>query len=124
MDKSTYRLIFVVLGCVIVTDRYNLHMDTEQETASDTRQTDLSTEVQALRDEVARMNNHRFIRLHDSLWKLGAFQLYRGLAFGLGSVLGATLLVSILVKMLGSIDFVPVLGDWVQQIVDQIGVKE
>ncbi|MCP5036315.1 MAG: hypothetical protein GY945_01810 [Rhodobacteraceae bacterium] len=77
-----------------------------------------------LRDEVARMNNHRFIRLHDSLWKLGAFQLYRGLAFGLGSVLGATLLVSILVQMLSTMDFIPVLGDWVARIIEQLKLGE
>ncbi len=84
----------------------------------------LTAEVHALREEVARLNNHRFIRLHDSLWKLGAFQLYRGLAFGLGSVLGATLLVSIVIQMLSSMDFIPVLGDWVQQIINQIKVGE
>lgn len=81
---------------------------------------DLSAEVRALRDEVAQMNNHRFIRLHDSLFKLGLFQLYRGLAFGLGSVLGATILVSVVVYMLRSVDFIPVIGDWAQQIIDQL----
>jgi len=82
----------------------------------------LAAEVHALREEVALMNSHRFIRLHDSLWKLGAFQLFRGLAFGLGSVLGATLLVSFLVQMLSSMDFIPVLGDWVGRIIEQIKV--
>lgn len=82
----------------------------------------LAQEVRALRAEVARMNNHRFIRLHDSLFKLGLFQLYRGLAFGLGSVLGATILVSWVIYMLGSIDFIPVLGDWASQIIDEIQV--
>ncbi|MGH1370093.1 MAG: DUF5665 domain-containing protein [Maritimibacter sp.] len=81
---------------------------------------DLSAEVRALRDEVARMNNHRFIRLHDSILKLGLFQLYRGLAFGLGSVLGATILVSTLVYLLSSVDFIPVIGDWAQQVIDQL----
>lgn len=84
------------------------------------RESVLSQEVRALRAEVERMNNHRFIRLHDSMVKLGFFQLYRGLAFGLGSVLGATLLVSWLVYMLGSIDFIPVLGDWARQIIEEI----
>ena len=84
----------------------------------------LAEEVHALREEVARMNRHRFIRLHDSLWKLGAFQLYRGLAFGLGSVLGATLLVSIVVQMLSSMDFIPVLGDWISRIIEQIRIGE
>ena len=87
------------------------------------REEALSFEVRALRAEVERMNNHRFIRLHDSLWKLGLFQLYRGLAFGLGSVLGASLLVSILAFMLASIDFIPVLGDWAQQIIDEMRLQ-
>lgn len=81
------------------------------------------TEVNKLRREVERMNNHKFIRLHDSIWRLGLFQLYRGLAFGLGSVLGATILVSLLGYMLASIDFIPVLGDWAAQILVEIQNK-
>ncbi len=85
-----------------------------------TDRTSLSREVRALRDEVHKMNTHRFIRLHDSLWKLGLFQLYRGLAFGLGSVLGATILVAIVVRMLSSIDFIPVIGDWAGQVIEHL----
>ncbi|HHL21847.1 MAG TPA: hypothetical protein ENJ52_10015, partial [Aliiroseovarius sp.] len=62
----------------------------------------LARELHALREEVARLNRRRIFRMHDSLWRLGLFQLYRGLAFGLGSVLGATLLVSIVVRVLAS----------------------
>ncbi len=79
--------------------------------------------MRALRDEVHRLNSHRFIRLHDSLWKLGLFQLYRGLAFGLGSVLGATILVALVVNMLAKIDFIPVIGNWAQQVIEQIDTK-
>ena len=93
-------------------------MTQDQEAARATP--DLTAEVRALRDEVAQMNEHRFIRLHDSLWKLGLFQLYRGLAFGLGSVLGATLLVAFLINMLSSIDFIPVIGDWAQEVIDHL----
>ncbi len=91
-----------------------------QDTKLAQREKVLSLEVRALRAEVERMNNHRFIKLHDSLWKLGLFQLYRGLAFGLGSVLGASLLVSVVIYVLSSIDFIPVLGDWAQQIIDEM----
>ncbi len=80
----------------------------------------LAQEVRALRLEAEKLNKHRFIQLHNSLWKLGFFQLFRGLAFGLGSVLGATLLVSVLAFILGSIDFVPILGDWAKQVLDEI----
>ncbi|WP_421702518.1 DUF5665 domain-containing protein [Aliiroseovarius sp.] len=95
-----------------------------QESEGERSSPDLTAEVRALRDEVAQMNAHRFIRLHDSLWKLGLFQLYRGLAFGLGSVLGATILVAFVIRMLGSIDFIPVLGDWAQQIIDQLNTGQ
>lgn len=93
--------------------------DAKPQTDTQDRNT-LSAEVRALREEVRQMNNHRFIRLHDSLWKLGLFQLYRGLAFGLGSVLGATILVAVVVNMLSSIDFIPVIGSWAQQVIDQL----
>lgn len=87
---------------------------------SDNDSPDLSAEVHLLRTEVARMNAHRFIRLHDSLWKLGLFQFYRGLAFGFGSVVGATLLVSVAVFSLSQIDFIPIIGEWARQIADMI----
>ncbi len=95
-------------------------MNDEQNQPETIRNADLIREVQSLRDEIARVNNHSYIKMHDSLWRLGAFQLFRGLAFGLGSVLGATLLVSVLVQLLASMDFIPVLGDWVAQIIDQL----
>ena len=43
-----------------------------------------------------------------------------GLATGLGTVIGATLLVSVLVYWLQGINWVPVLGDWASQIADRI----
>lgn len=92
-------------------------MENQEQTPSDPA---LISEIEQLRREFERMNNHRFIRLHDSIWRLGLFQLYRGLAFGLGSVLGATILVSLLGYMLASIDFIPVLGDWATQILEEI----
>lgn len=86
----------------------------------DTTQPDLRDEVRGLREEVRRLNNHRYIRLHDSPVKLGLFQLYRGLAFGLGSVLGATLLVSVAAFLLSKIDFIPIIGDWATDIAREI----
>ncbi len=62
------------------------------------------------------MNSHRFIRMHNSLPKLIWFNFMRGLAFGLGSVLGATVLVSVLVYFLHGIDFIPIIGDWAKEV--------
>lgn len=91
---------------------------------TDETPSDLAQEVRALRAEVGKLNNHRFIRLHDSVVKLGLFQLYRGLAFGLGSVLGATILVSVAAYLLSQIDFIPIIGDWAADIAREINMPD
>ncbi|MDG1532309.1 MAG: DUF5665 domain-containing protein [Paracoccaceae bacterium] len=62
------------------------------------------------------MTSQRYVRVHNSIPKMMGFQLLRGLAFGLGSFLGATIVVSSLVYVLSFIDFLPVIGDWARQI--------
>ena len=81
---------------------------------------DLTEELRHLRREVQKLNAHRLIRRDNSVWRTGLFQFFRGLAFGLGSVLGATMLVSLVVYMLSSIDFIPVIGEWAERIIEQI----
>lgn len=66
------------------------------------------------------LNDHRFVKMHDTWWKPLWFQFLRGLAFGLGSAIGATLLVSMLVWWLSQIEFIPILGGWATEIIDQI----
>ncbi len=84
------------------------------------RDEDLVAEVQALRAQVKRLNEQRYFRIESSLTQVAWWSLVRGLAFGLGSVLGATILLSFLVRMLGSIDFIPVLGDWAERLIEEI----
>lgn len=86
----------------------------------DAELTTLKSEIESLRQEVARLNNHRFVKIHNSTLRLVWFQLLRGLAFGLGSVLGATILVSVAAYVLSNIDFLPIIGDWASQIAQQI----
>lgn len=81
---------------------------------------DDSQAIARLAHEVARLNAHRFVRIHNSLWRLLGFQFLRGLAFGLGSVVGATILVSVLAWWLSQFEFLPIIGDWAAQVVDQI----
>jgi hypothetical protein len=76
--------------------------------------------IKALTAEVSRLNNHRFIRVQNSIWRLIFFQLARGLAFGLGTVLGATVLVSLIAWWASQFSFIPILGDWLVQIVNQM----
>ena len=79
--------------------------------------------INTLTTQVEKLNNHRLIRLNDSLWKMIGTQFLRGLAFGLGSVVGATILVSVLVYSLSSIDFIPIVGDWAGRIIQMIETR-
>jgi GAF domain-containing protein len=84
-------------------------------------QTDaLAEELRALRAELALLNSHRFVRIHNSLPRLLAFGFARGLAVGLGTVLGATVLLSVIVWSLSQIEFLPIIGDWAAQIAEQM----
>ncbi|MDA8586396.1 DUF5665 domain-containing protein [Rhodobacteraceae bacterium] len=77
-------------------------------------------EIVALREELERLNGHRLIRIYNNWMRLLWFQFLRGLAFGLGSVVGATALVSVVVYVLSSVNFIPVLGVWASEIIEVI----
>jgi len=81
---------------------------------------DLQSDLRALQAELHRLNTHRFVRIHNSMWRLITFQFIRGLAFGLGSVIGATILVYVVVYSLSTIDFIPIVGEWAKEIADMI----
>ncbi|WP_092782229.1 DUF5665 domain-containing protein [Jannaschia pohangensis] len=80
----------------------------------------LHDEIAALRREVASLNSHRWLKVHNSFPRLIAFQLARGLAFGLGTVLGASALLSVLVWSLSQINFIPIIGDYAADIISII----
>lgn len=79
-----------------------------------------SDATQNLRLEIERLNDSQFMRMHNSVLHLLSIQLLKGLALGFGTVLGATLLVSVAVVFLTKIDFIPIIGDWAMQIAEQM----
>ncbi|WP_293440317.1 DUF5665 domain-containing protein [Planktotalea sp.] len=81
-----------------------------------------NTRLDKLTAELETLNEHRLIRVHNSLWKLILFQFTRGLAFGLGSVLGASILVSLVVWWLSQFEFIPIIGDFTKQLIDWIEI--
>ena len=83
-----------------------------------------TAEIAALRKEIATLNAHRFVQIHNSLPKLIAFRFVSGLALGLGTVVGATILVSLLVLFLSNIDFIPIIGEWAAEIAQQINLAK
>lgn len=76
--------------------------------------------LEKLTKEVETLNQHRFIRVQNSFWRMMLYQLSRGLAFGLGSVLGATIVVSIVAWFISQIEFIPLIGEWASEILKQI----
>ncbi len=73
-------------------------------------------ELRALRQELHVLNQHRFIRIQNSIPRLLAFNFARGLALGLGTVLGASVLLSIVIWSLSQIEFLPIIGEWASEI--------
>lgn len=80
----------------------------------------LSSELHQLREEVAMINRHRLFTSQSTVGRMLALSFGRGLAFGLGSVIGASFLVSALVYSLSQVDFIPVIGEWASRIADEI----
>lgn len=83
---------------------------------------ELQRELTMVRLELSRLNSHRFVKIHNSIPRLLAFRFASGLAIGLGTVLGGSLLLSLIVFALSSIDFIPVIGDWAARIADEMNL--
>ena len=77
----------------------------------------LEQEVAVLSRELGKLNDHQVMRSHATWGRLLLFNFLRGLAFGFGSVVGATVLVAALVYTLSWVDFIPVVGEWAAEIV-------
>jgi len=76
--------------------------------------------IKRLEKAITNLREHNFFRMHDSLWTLIVFSLIRGLASGLGWVIGATILVSLLTIILSQIEFIPIAGEWAARLIEQI----
>ena len=76
--------------------------------------------IKRLEKAITDLRKHNFFRMYDSLWRLISFNLIRGLASGLGWVIGATFLVYLLTIILSQIEFIPILGEWAASLIEQI----
>ncbi len=76
--------------------------------------------IEKLDKSIRELNNHNFLKIHSSFWKIILVSLFRGLASGLGWVLGATILVSLFTYALSQIEFIPILGELVSKLIIEI----
>ena len=83
-------------------------------------QPETESDMARLAREVERLNAHRFVTLHNQPFRLLGFQFAKGLAFGLGTVLGASILVSLIAVVLSQFEWVPIIGSWAADIARQM----
>tara|TARA_A100001011_G_scaffold340844_1_gene373289 strand:- start:1987 stop:2274 length:288 start_codon:yes stop_codon:yes gene_type:complete len=81
-------------------------------------------EVKELKDAIKNFNNHNFFKIYNSIRTILYVSFLKGLVSGLGWILGATILVSLLTYTLSQIEFIPILGDLVSQLISEIEAFE
>ena len=77
-------------------------------------------EIKKLSEAIKSLNNNNIFRIYNSIKKILFISFLKGLASGLGWIIGATILVSLLTYILSQIEFIPILGDIVSQLIQEI----
>jgi hypothetical protein len=80
----------------------------------------LIKEMKSLSKEVRNLKNLEFVRILKHPWKFLWLSLLKGMMIGLGTVLGASVLVGVVIYILGQISLVPIVGDFVEEVLGQI----
>lgn len=73
-----------------------------------------------LSKEVRKLKRLEVIRIFKHPAKFFWFSFMKGVAVGLGTVFGLTVVLSLLIYLLGKIEFVPIVGEFVQEVIEQI----
>ena len=76
--------------------------------------------IKQLEQAINDLKEHYLFKMNSSLSKTIFFSLIRGLSFGLGSVIVATILVYLLILFLSQIEFIPIIGEWAARLIEQI----
>jgi len=83
-------------------------------------QIEILQSLNKINGELNRINSHKLFKIYGSIPQLLLFFFTKGILFGLGTVVGATIVVSILAYILAQFEFIPVIGEWVKLISDEI----
>ena len=77
-------------------------------------------EIKKLSESIKSLHNSNIFKIYNSTKKILFISFLKGLASGLGWIIGATILVSLLTYILSQIEFIPILGDIVSQLIQEI----
>ena len=80
--------------------------------------------IKKLEKTIQEFSRHNFFNIHTSFRKIMLVSLFRGLVSGFGWVLGATILVSLFTYTLSQIEFIPILGELVSELIEEIEAFE
>lgn len=81
---------------------------------------ELAREIAVLSKEIRRMKDMEVIQIFKQPWRFMGFCLLKGILIGFGSVLGATIFLSLFVYLLAQISLVPIVGDFVKDVIETI----
>ncbi len=84
----------------------------------------LAREIKELATEISRLKKMDFMQVFNHPIKFLFYSFLKGLMIGFGSVLGASVLVGIFIYILAQIRLVPILGDFVQEVINQIQTEQ
>ena len=77
-------------------------------------------DIKKLSEAINSLNNNNIFKIYNSTKKILFISFLKGLASGLGWIIGATILVSLLTYILSQIEFIPILGDIVSRLIQEI----
>lgn len=83
-------------------------------------QKELTKEVQKLAKVIRHLQSEKPFDIMKNPGKFMWYALLKGLMLGFGSVLGGTVLVAVALFLLSKIEFIPILGEFIQKIITQI----
>lgn len=84
----------------------------------------LIEELSLLRKQLNRLNSNLRLRTFNSIWLSLSWTFIEGLIRGVGTVLGATIVISLLAYILAALDWLPIVGNWLLDISNTIKIKD
>ena len=73
---------------------------------------------------IKELKNHNFFKMYDSYSKLFLLHFVKGTAFGLGSIIGAGIVIYFLAQLFSQIELIPIIGDWATEILNEIKLSD